>query len=1753
MSEQPVPVSDQDASSPPNQERQEPDQESDGARASQTDSSSDSDYSPSTEEETSGLFTLRDGTSTTQIILVQGIADREWMTRKRWDVWRPWLNSMGLEDDHTIHMYYYDLDSGYPTADDPDAAERYIFVALDIGGILVKKALTIASLKPSTYGHLDYRTCGLIFVSCPHRGSTIEWLEDYIGALLSLNSTFPSDCVEKIRVLAREVQATNWDFLETKCLIRSVVCNLVCQTVRTFGTRQEGEDSEDDGSDEDYDSDDDDSDDEESAQEPSESLSTNSDDDMPSDSISWLAWANFGIPFELTYETQVSYLEQIEGPADPSVKILSEEEFAEIKSTLEDAQNVEVGMDLHCLALSQAPPLYPPPRVTWNHPTYGLSDTIQDSEPYQQWLGQSGVAILHLYGTEHVSSITQQLGERLNGPGDADGNLPSDATIVFEFNRRDIRFNSVKALLSTIIATMISHFGHLSPMDFSNAMREIYSNAGWSLDDLYQVMMSMQVHEGPNKLVFVISRLDECDETWSWFIEKISSQGHRRRDRFPWIISSQGNEAMKSRLSDWPTIDLDEQLETQIDNSTAEDPFIPVTEPKGDTLSSPPTLFALRPLSQNEADILASLNNGVKVMGENVEGNEASTSASSANDTHGAMEAHASMARSCLQYLTDPVVQDIMRAYCDENLSLDHAPLLTDRGNLISYATLYWPVHYKLSGTNKPFQHAVEFLRNHQGRNVWAEVQYTMSNPGTRLDRGYLSSLPLAAMHGLDDLVTEWVHREKDTRFFHTDAALALSEAIASGHISTAQTLLAVVELDQRGLANAITAAAAVAHGGILNELVQRGSRIDGFQWPDRLLHRLAFLGLHETAGILLDQGMEVQAAGHFLNSSPLHLASAYGHIETLKVLLAARPALNHANEYAETPLDLAASTGNPEAIELLVDAGADIEHESDDGLTPLLMALTWGNLGNFEALLEKGADPNHGKDGQDDEPWQRKPLLYCAQFSLVEPMKLLLKHKVEVRYPPEKLSPLSLAVQNGDVEVAQILLENGADANEMPPQGDHLLLVRAVSVGNAAKSLALTKLLQDHGARIDERDNKYAMGATALSGAARTSNTEVVKFLIERGADVNYCPKGSFAPLYHACWQVQAENVRQLLKAGANVNEQQTPQDWAPIHACYDAPEIMRILLEHGADPNLPADRKSPLHLAVRYKQPDTVKALLHHRPKIDLELTVDPPPFVVDDDDYTALSIACALGNQKIVRQLVNAGANVNHQTQMGKRPLDICVETGAIEAAKVLLEYRVPIHYADDQGNTVLHHITSSTPKSLVKMLANGGVDARATNKKGVTPLRMAVLRANTAVVKYLLARDPNPSYFLGGAPSLVHLACSNHDLETLKLLKDSGADIQSIDSTPDSDGLLITSIEFWRKPNQQLVEYLVETCHVNINGRGGALEWPVNTACGFKHHTEVHYLLEHGADPNLEDKTKRRALHISSVYPGPALLDSLFSAEVQTKIDGHPPKDRMGRTPVHFAASSGDWDVFARVSELYDAEELNQPDADGWTPLFWALLTPQASTRIVEHLIKHGGDIWARVNTGKNEWSPLKLGRYMGADKEVLDLLSPSPPVKGKKRWDEEFHQSKPAQDRDLVCDSCLLGIYGIFYACQNCENYGLCFRCYSSRARFHVFHDGDEWVETGPEFEDDETTSDKAADGNGSTADDRDSKSESGSLDNYTYEESETILSADYTLDLSSDDADDADDDDDDDDDDDEDEDEDGDKKEEEDDDDSSFY
>ena len=169
--------------------------------------------------------------------------------------------------------------------------------------------------------------------------------------------------------------------------------------------------------------------------------------------------------------------------------------------------------------------------------------------------------------------------------------------------------------------------------------------------------------------------------------------------------------------------------------------------------------------------------------------------------------------------------------------------------------------------------------------------------------------------------------------------------------------------------------------------------------------------------------------------------------------------------------------------------------------------------------------------------------------------------------------TPLILASFYASPECVELLLEKGADANAANKAGVTALI-------RAATNYEKTRLLVDAGAKV--RVRTADLGNTPLILAARRAgNSRTVKLLLERGADATERNNAGISPIISGAASGDLETVRLLLDAGAKADDfpksndpratdiaagLRTPLMWAAYH---NDVRMVRLLLEHGADPN--------------------------------------------------------------------------------------------------------------------------------------------------------------------------------------------------------------------------------------------------------------------------------------------------------------------------------------------------------------------------------------------------------------------------------------------------------------------------------------------------------------------------------------------------------------------------------------------------------
>ena len=246
-------------------------------------------------------------------------------------------------------------------------------------------------------------------------------------------------------------------------------------------------------------------------------------------------------------------------------------------------------------------------------------------------------------------------------------------------------------------------------------------------------------------------------------------------------------------------------------------------------------------------------------------------------------------------------------------------------------------------------------------------------------------------------------------------------------------------------------------------------------------------------------------------------------------------------------------------------------------GSTALMQSAYAGTLAIMETLIDAGADVTASN--------RRKAT--ALHWALSDPMKvkLLLLHgaAIDARTVDGRTALHAAAMQPMGGRVVKLLLEVGADVDARSMTGNTPLF------GAAAAGLENTLLLLDHGANPNIPSQT---GATPLM-VARTA--DVVWLLVAKGAHINARSKRGETALAAAAGRGDDESVTLLLSKGADVNATDYRGYTPLMHATQydrDSPDVVRLLLAYGANPNVTAEGQTAASIAAR--RGDTALACL-------------------------------------------------------------------------------------------------------------------------------------------------------------------------------------------------------------------------------------------------------------------------------------------------------------------------------------------------------------------------------------------------------------------------------------------------------------------------------------------------------------------------------------------------------------------------------
>ncbi len=231
--------------------------------------------------------------------------------------------------------------------------------------------------------------------------------------------------------------------------------------------------------------------------------------------------------------------------------------------------------------------------------------------------------------------------------------------------------------------------------------------------------------------------------------------------------------------------------------------------------------------------------------------------------------------------------------------------------------------------------------------------------------------------------------------------------------------------------------------------------------------------------------------------------------------------------------------------------------------------------------------------------------------------------------------------------------------------------------------------------------------GRTALHWACRGVDLEVVKALVEKGADVNARDAAAVTPLHSAASRGHRDAVEFLIAHGARVEAAMSGGS-TPLHlaAAKGHRDVAAILLDRNAPLDVPDDTEdTPLLAAAREGKWDVVELIAGRTPAARVDVLNRP-----DFDGNTALHLACGSGRLDSVKVLLAQGAATDVRNALGQTAYNLADEAGFKDIAACLVEKgadRRPAEFPRLSGPYLGQPLPEKTPR----LFARGIVSTRA----------------------------------------------------------------------------------------------------------------------------------------------------------------------------------------------------------------------------------------------------------------------------------------------------------------------------------------------------------------------------------------------------------------------------------------------------------
>jgi ankyrin repeat protein len=479
---------------------------------------------------------------------------------------------------------------------------------------------------------------------------------------------------------------------------------------------------------------------------------------------------------------------------------------------------------------------------------------------------------------------------------------------------------------------------------------------------------------------------------------------------------------------------------------------------------------------------------------------------------------------------------------------------------------------------------------------------------------------------------------------------------------------------------------------------------------------KLAAVALFHLAQCLRKEGNTNEAAQYY-NRLVSDFADQTNLVNSARTVFGVNPTVAaNPNKQNSHSFDLDLNSDEHQQLEIdqlakLFKENPDLVNATDEGPeTRLQEAVKSGRHLVAKFLISKGADVNlHNPD-------TRSPLMLAIEKSDVNMASLLVSSNANIND-----GALSYAVQKGSKEIVDLLLRKGANPNSMAGRSEPLNVAAELGFRAIAEELINAK------ADLNGGDHD---GNTPLHLAAMRGYLAFTELLVSKGASQAVKNKEGLTPFLCACKYQQLAVAEFLGSHGADVMAVDNAKDSA-LHLALAAKPVDEDLLRYVLQLRLPISAinawgLSPLWLALITEQANELESVLNaganpkevfkgHKPlpgqqasyiKIRTKrgIPIEEVQVPVPEGNPVPILFITERGQVEMLKLLLAHGADPNQKDDFGRLPLENALHSGrGLPVVKLLLEYHASVNaksYEDqtalDQAETMARWSSESAPQ-------------------------------------------------------------------------------------------------------------------------------------------------------------------------------------------------------------------------------------------------------------------------------------------------------------------------------------------------------------------------------------------------------------------------------------------------------------------------